>query len=132
MNAHHEEGLGLSVLVYLAAMLGGLAAFVVPVYLANGPTVLQSPDARIQANRIFNARRYDRHFPVARLEHEAIVDPATLAELSAKAKESKPARSARIHTPRRTHRHRAQPRRNSYAELRRQHRPTYPLNPAMF
>ena len=132
MNAHHKEGLGLSLLVYLAAMLGNLAALVVPVYLANGPTVLQSPDARMQANRIFNARRYDRRFPVARLEHQAIVDPAMLAELSAKAKDSKHARLARIHTPRRTHWHGAHPRRNSYAELRRQHRPAYPLNPAMY
>lgn len=121
----------MSILVYVAVMLGGLAVFVVPVYLANRPTIIQNSNAKIQERGIFTARRHDRAFPVARLEHRAIVDPATLAELSAKAKEAKHERSTPIHTARRAHRHRARPRKksyaeNSYAEMRRQHRPAFP------
>ncbi len=124
-----SEGLGLSVLLYAALMLGGLAAVVVPVYLANGPTVLRNANAATgvgDTNRIFTVPLRQR-FPVARLDHKPIVDPATLADLSARAERHKPAHSATVH--RRRH---VQPPRHAYAEVQPQPRPAYPHISAMF
>ena len=43
MNSNETEGLGLSVLIYMAAILGGLALLALPVYLASETQVYANP-----------------------------------------------------------------------------------------
>jgi len=126
-----DEGLGLSLLLYLAALLCGLAVIVLPVYRANRPTVIENANARMlarSANGIPGIHTSHRRFPVARLKDQPIVDPATVTELNAEARKNEQARVAPVHITRR------QPRRpppeNSYASARR--RPAYPHIHAMF
>jgi hypothetical protein len=89
---YHSEtkDLAVSVLIYMAAILFGLSLFVVPIYLATRPTVVENAGAAAAraVDRSLAARSGSKRFPVANLKHETIVNPATIAELNAKTKES--------------------------------------------
>jgi len=125
MSPYEDKDLGVSLLIYMAAILCVLAVFMVPVFLANGPTVLPNPSAKT-AGSMLAARRNDGSFPVAHLKEKAIVSPALLAALNAKAEKAKPSRDRSA----RAARHRPAPRRAStrpsYAEAAPQ-RPIGPL-----
>jgi hypothetical protein len=79
-----DEGLSGSVLIYVTVLFGVLALFFLPVYYANGPTVLQNSDAESVHETL--AVRASGSFPLAVLKHDDIVDSATLAALNAKPK----------------------------------------------
>jgi len=95
-NSHHDEGLFVSALIYVTAVVGVLALFVVPVYLLNGPTVLENAGAQGVHLQMSAARRNNGAFPVARLEDSEIVDPARVAELNAKVKSAQTQRASHV------------------------------------
>lgn len=93
MNLDETEGLGLSVLIYVAAIFGGLAVLGLPIYLALKPTVYDNPPLA-QADPLLNgpvigARQVARA-PLAMLKHRVIVDPEVVAALNAKIKQPAP------------------------------------------
>jgi hypothetical protein len=92
-----DEGLGTSLLVYIGALLCVLGLIVVPVYYANQPTVIDNADSATVHESL--VARSDS-FPLAVLQHEDIVTPATLASLNAKPQHAAaaPRRTARAHT----------------------------------
>ena len=93
MNQTRDQGLGLSLLVYVGALLGGLFLFVAPVLWAYGPT--EYPNPPLPSYDITSSRPlFDQHrqVPLARLKHEDIVDQKMLASLNAKP--DKPRREA--------------------------------------
>ncbi len=83
MNSHADEGLLLSVLVYVAAVLGVLALVVMPVVWANGPTVIENTGAD-HARELLAARRGNGTYPVAKLAPAELL-PAGVVELAARA-----------------------------------------------
>lgn len=91
-----DSDLAIPFLIYLAAMLCGLALVVMPVYLANRATVLPNP-ALPTADRALTAHAGRRDFPVARLKDPAIVSPATLAAIKAKPEKAEHVRRAQAH-----------------------------------
>lgn len=103
MDASESEGLGVSVAIYLAAIVGTLVLVATPVYLANAPKAYENPPLA-RANPLLNGpiigNRASSGLPVALLKREDIVDPATLAVLNAKAK--KAATASTRHTTHRT------------------------------
>ncbi|MEJ2375891.1 MAG: hypothetical protein P8Y53_05375 [Pseudolabrys sp.] len=125
--------MAISALIYIGAIVFGLSIVVVPVYLANRPTVVPNPSARIleqTADRALSSRVNKKQFPVAHLKSEPIVNPETVEELNAKAEAKADAREAETHHRARrrsygTHRvyehRRAQP---SYVDRAR---PTFPF-----
>jgi hypothetical protein len=82
MSPYDDDSLGLSVLLYVAALLGVLAVVVVPVYLANKSTVQKNPGITAAAG--FEPSR-PRVFPLSHLKAPQIVDPAVVAKLNAEA-----------------------------------------------
>lgn len=91
MGNSESEGLGLSLLVYMAAILGALAVLAVPVYFIIKPEVYANPTlarSDLLGGPIVGSR-LDTPFPLARLEHAIIVDPAMVAGLNARTKKSK-------------------------------------------
>jgi hypothetical protein len=89
MVSSESEGLGLSVLIYMAAILGALAAIAVPVYIANAPQVYENPKLARSDPLLGSPIVGDRgptRVPLAMLKHETIVDPAILASVNAKSK----------------------------------------------
>lgn len=101
MNSADSEGLGISLAIYLAALAGGLAIFVLPVYYANSPTVIENTGVQVRSvplgQPLFADRSHDP-IPVARLQKPEIVDPATLAALKAYAKATAPQQARRSTT----------------------------------
>ena len=89
MDASESEGLGFSLLIYAAAVVGALALVAMPVYLANAPEVYDNPRLA-RADPLLNGpiigNRAASGLPVALLLRPEIIDPATLALLDAKAK----------------------------------------------
>jgi hypothetical protein len=126
MSPYEDEGLGISILIYLAAILCVLAAFVVPVFLANGPTVEPNSSAK-RTLSLLDARRNDNSFPVAHLKEKAIVSPALLAALNAKAEKTKPSHDRPVHAVRRRDAPRHAPVRRTYADATPQ-RPVGPFS----
>lgn len=90
MSPSDDDALGFSALLYLAALLGALALFVMPVYLVNGPTVIKNPSPSA-VSAALAARQNDGNFPLARLKHEDIVDPAIVQALNDKDETTEPA-----------------------------------------
>jgi hypothetical protein len=89
MYPSEAKDLAVSVLIYMVAILFGLSLFVVPIYLLSRPTVVENAGVPALARAVQRtARSGHANFPVARLKRETIVNPATLAELNAKAKQS--------------------------------------------
>src|SRR5665213_492337 len=89
MNPSDSEGLGLSVLIYMAAILGGLALIAGPVYLVNRPQVYENP----RLPTIGPLSSGSARVPLALLKHEPIVDPKIVAALNAKTKKTEPHRT---------------------------------------
>ncbi len=82
--------MAVSVVIYMIAIAFGLALFVVPIYLMSRPTVVANAGlpAAQSIDRTLAARSGSDRFPVAHIKQETIVNPDTIAELNAKAKES--------------------------------------------
>lgn len=107
MRQYAGNGLGGSLLIYIAAIVCGLVVLVGPVLMAHGPIVIPNAGAHAtfaQFNRVGDGNRY----PVAKLRSETIVDPAITAALSARNKATEnvrpqPAHDGNIRTSR--HRH---------------------------
>jgi hypothetical protein len=89
MTTSESEGLGLSILIYMVAITGALAAAAVPVYMANAPQVYDNPKI-VRANPLLDGpivgNRVPTRVPLAVLKRETIVDPAILASVKATAK----------------------------------------------
>jgi hypothetical protein len=92
MTAYDDKDLGLAVLIYIAALLCGIAVFIVPVLIANGPTVIANPTAQHAIAHMAALRKSDGPYPVARLHRDDIVDPAKIAALNAKIAKAEHAR----------------------------------------
>ena len=95
MTSSQSDGLGFSLAVYLAAILGALAVIALPVYFATRTQVYPNPPLA-RADPLLNGpvvgERVPTSRPVAMLKKRTIVDPATLAALNAKAEKAAPAR----------------------------------------
>jgi hypothetical protein len=98
MTSEHDQGLGVSIAIYMVAMVCGLALFVLPVLLVNWPgkgvnvgmAAYQQPPGTLL---IPKPARYSSL--LVYLKHDDIVDPALLADMNAKVKElEKPQRLA--------------------------------------
>jgi hypothetical protein len=134
MSAYEDRDLGLSVLIYVAALACGIAIFVVPVLLANGPTVIRNPGAQNAVAQMVAARRSGDRYPVARLKQDEVVDPSTVAALSAKVKraERERRRAAAAHRSARRLQHarrRAAPLRARRAQIGRSLADARPVGP---
>ena len=107
MNSSESEGLGLSLLVYMAAIFGILAVVALPVYLANKAEVYDNPPL-VRADPLLNGpiigNRVNERVPLARLKREAIVDPALVRALNADAEKAEPVRQSVSRTARRADR----------------------------
>ena len=110
----NDKDIALSLLIYLTAMVCGLAVVVVPIYLANQPLVIANADAGgREGPAIFPLRSSQRVFPVAQLKDETIVPAAEVAESNAAAKAAERAHAAPVHlarggqAPRRASSHRS-------------------------
>lgn len=97
MNSSETDGLGLSVLIYVTAILGGLAVMALPVYMAVKPTVYDNPPL-VRADPLLNGpvigSREVARAPLAVLKHRTIVDPKVVAALNAKIKQPESRRAA--------------------------------------
>lgn len=97
MTQSESEGLGVSVVIYMTAILGGLAVAVLPVYLANRPQVYDNPPVT-HADPLLNGPIIGEHVstrvPLALLKRETIVDPAMVAALNAKLEKPSPVHHA--------------------------------------
>jgi len=97
MDTSDSEGLGLSVLLYLGAIVGALALLAVPAYYATRAEVHANPPLA-QADPLLNGPiigdRLTGRFPLAMLQRQTLVDAETVALLKPKAKKSEPARIA--------------------------------------
>ena len=88
---HNDQGMGLSVAVYAAVMLGALALFVLPVLWLSSGTVYENPGAKAAA--LPGGPAYASHraqFPLAVLKKQQIVDQTALNELNAKSPQKAP------------------------------------------
>ena len=87
MNSADSEGLGLSVLVFLGAILGAIALLAVPAYYATRAEVHANPPLA-QADPLLNGPiigdRLAGRFPLARLQRQTLVDADTVALLTPK------------------------------------------------
>jgi len=120
-DSDDSEGLGLSLLIYMAAIIGALAVFALPLYWLVQPTVLENlPLARGDLNGPVIGYRGPTSFPLALLHKPTIVDPAVVAALNANAAKSSPTKHA-------SHRIAQRPRTTSMAEVQpeRQRRPFF-------
>jgi hypothetical protein len=93
-----DSGLAGSALIYAAAIGGGLLLFVAPVYLANRPTVYPSSGVE-RFDQILPAPNRG-YFPLARLEHQPIVDPAVVTALNENARADRNERASATQTRR--------------------------------
>jgi hypothetical protein len=98
MYPSEARDLVVSVLIYLGAILFGLALFVVPIYLASRPTVVENAGSPALAGSVdrtlASGGSGGQRFPVAHIKRQTIVNPATLTELNAEAEKSE--NSARV------------------------------------
>jgi len=87
MNSHADDGLLVSILSYLMAVLTGLALFIGPVLWANGPTIKENI-APGKVRELSASRYSESKFPVAKLKHKELVNPTHLVELNARVKKT--------------------------------------------
>jgi hypothetical protein len=77
MQTSEHEGLGLSVLVYLGAIIGALALFAVPVYYAARGEVHENPKLA-QSDPLLNGTvivdRLATRFPLERLQKQTLAE----------------------------------------------------------
>jgi hypothetical protein len=94
MHASDSEGLGLSVLIYVGAILGVLAVLAVPAYFATRAEVHENP-VLVRADPLLNGPiigdRTTTRYPLAALQRQSLVDAETVALLKPKAKKPEPA-----------------------------------------
>jgi hypothetical protein len=94
MDGSESEGLGLSVLLYLGALLGAVVLLAAPIYWAIQPQVYENPKF-VQSNPLLNGpivgKRMAGGFPIAMLQPQIIADAETKALLKARAKKTEPA-----------------------------------------
>lgn len=104
MESPESEGLGLSLLVYMAAITGTLAVLAVPAYFATRPQVYENPPlahSDLLSGPIVGNRVATR-FPLARLEPATPVVPTVTAGLSARVKKAELERPAAHRSARRS------------------------------
>lgn len=110
MINRRDEGLGLSVVVYAAVMVAGLALLVTPVVWASGPTEYANPELpKYDITSSRSLAHQQKRIPLARLKREEIVDAKMLASLNTKPAKAERAREARSERP-------SRPPRNAYAQ----------------
>ena len=129
-----NDGLGLSLLIYLTAMLCGLSVIALPVYFTVRPTVIENASARmLKESGTLVVGASQKPFPLFRLKHPAIVDPEMVAKMNAEAtKKVEHMHAAPIHIASEAFRRRQQSApTDSYAEVTTSHRRRF-VNPAMF
>ena len=127
MYPSEAKDLAVSVLIYLGAILFGLALFVVPIYLASRPTVVDNaaePALVKSVDRTLTTRSGDQRFPVAHIKRQTIVNPATLTELNAEAEKNDKSTRIRVRS------YRPSPARAEAAPASQ--RPSYPNFSARF
>ena len=94
MNTSDSEGLGLSLVVYMGAILGAFAVLAVPVYVATKPQVYANPPLA-SANPLLNGpivgERVAGRLPVAVLQSQAIADAESTKWLTARNRKAEPA-----------------------------------------
>ena len=94
MDTSESEGLGLSLLLYIGAILGALAVLAVPVYVATKPQVYENPPLA-SANPLLNGpilgARAAGRAPVATLQRQAISDAESAKWLTARNRKAEPA-----------------------------------------
>lgn len=94
MDTSDSEGLGLSLLVYMGAILGVFAVLAVPVYVATKPQVYDNPPLA-SANPLLNGPilgdRQVGRMPVASLQRQAISDAESAKWLTARNRKVEPA-----------------------------------------
>lgn len=104
MGTSDSEGLGLSLLVYMGAILGALALLAVPVYVATKPQVYGNPPLA-SANPLLNGpivgERVAGRLPVAVLQRQAIGDAESAKWLTAGSRKTQPGAPATHRTVRR-------------------------------
>ncbi len=92
MESSQSEGLGLSLALFMGAILGVLALLAVPVWLAARPVVYDNP-VLAKRDPLLNGpivgHRDDRAIPLAMLKHQQLIDPKVVAALNAKLVETK-------------------------------------------
>jgi hypothetical protein len=87
MDQTDSEGLGLSLAIFLGALLGVLVLLAVPVWLAVRPEVYENPVLPRETpllNGPIAGYQPVSPIPLALLKREPIVDPKTVAALNAK------------------------------------------------
>ena len=94
MNTSDSDGLGLSLLVYMGAILGAFAVLAAPVYIATKPQVYENPQLA-RANPLLNGPivgvRQAGRMPVASLQRQAISDAESAKWLTARNRKVEPA-----------------------------------------
>ena len=94
MDTSDSDGLGLSLRVYLGAIVGVLAVLAVPVYVATKPQVYDNPPLA-SPNPLLNGpivgERFAGRAPVAVLQRQAIADAETAKWLTARNRKAEPA-----------------------------------------
>ena len=95
MNTSDSEGLGLSVLVYLGAVLGALALLAVPAYYATRAEVHQNPPLAQSNPLLYGTVISDRvatRFPLELLQRQNLAEVDPVVNLKPKtAKKAEPA-----------------------------------------
>jgi hypothetical protein len=127
MPPNDDQGLGISLLIYAVAIVCAFALFVLPVYWANAPAVYENSGQQ-HFTQMLEARAARGHYPLARLKHQQIVDPALVAEMNAKAKAKRVQREATGDARRATTRRPAH-KREDYADARPAQSRAQPPNP---
>lgn len=103
MELSEHDGLGLSLAIYMGAIVATMGVLAVPLYMALGPQVYENPRPE-PLDPLLNGpivgQRVSTAIPVALLKHEPLVDPKVVAALNAKSEGAEPGRhQAAQHPP---------------------------------
>lgn len=102
MERSGHDGLGLSLAIYMGAIVAMMGVLAVPVYMALGPQVYDNPRPE-PLDPLLNGpivgQRVSAAIPVALLKREPLVDPKVVAALNAKVRQAEPARHQVAHQP---------------------------------
>jgi hypothetical protein len=114
MKSNKSQGLGGSLLLYLAALLGGLMLFALPVFFISGGTTLENPGlaAYVPPPGALLIRKPDPNaMQLSLLKHDNLIDAGQLAAISAKTKKADRPRRTFVHSePRERYAAQPQPR----------------------
>lgn len=102
MEPSGHDGLGLSLAIYMAAIVATMGVLAVPVYMAIGPQVYENPRPE-PLDPLLNGpivgQRVSTAIPLAFQKQQNLVDPKVLAELNAKTRPAPPPRHQVAHVP---------------------------------